>query len=141
VSSILVSISVSRWRKTQRVSTDPPVHMYRHDLESMFYVLIWTTSRFHNRHEIPLPPLQEWVDNDGVTVMEKKSFFVMMTKPLLLTPQFDSFGRWIVSMQTMFRDGFYSTSAKLQKTFCPFGPFGGFSGCRQVSTSSPHHKS
>ena len=23
-------------------------------------------------------------------------------------------------------------SAKLQKTFCPFGPFGGFSGCRQV---------
>ena len=32
-------------------------------------------------------------------------------------------------------------SAKLQKTFCPFGPFGGFSSCQQVSTSSPHHKS
>jgi Fungal protein kinase len=54
---------------------DPPVHMYRHDLESMFYVLIWTTSCFHNGYEIPLPPLQEWADNDGVTVTEKKSFF------------------------------------------------------------------
>jgi hypothetical protein len=31
---------------------DPPVHMYCHDLESMFYVLIWTTSHFHNGDEI-----------------------------------------------------------------------------------------
>jgi len=28
-------------------------------------------------------------------------------------------------------------TGKLQKTFCPFGPFGALSGCRQVSTSSP----
>jgi hypothetical protein len=86
---------------------DPPVHMYRHDLESLFYVLVWTTSRFHNGDEIALPPLQELADNDGVTVTEKKSFFVMMSEPLL-TPQFSSFGRWVVFMQTMFRDGFYS---------------------------------
>ena len=32
----------------------------------------------------------------------------MMSEPPPLTPQFDSFGRWVVSMQTMFRDGFYS---------------------------------
>jgi len=31
----------------------------------------------------------------------------MMSEPLL-TPQFSSFGRWVVLMQTMFRDGFYS---------------------------------
>jgi hypothetical protein len=74
--------------------------MYRHDLGSMFYVLIWTTSRFHNGDEIALPPLQEWAGNDGVTVTEKKSFFVMMSEPPL-TPQFSSFGRWVVSMQTM----------------------------------------
>jgi len=92
---------------------DPPVHMYRHDLESMFYVLIWTTSRFHNGDEIALPPLQEWADNDGVTVTKEKSFFVMMSEPPLLTPQFNSFGRWIVSMQTMFRDGFYSRTKYL----------------------------
>ena len=51
---------------------DPPVHMYRHDLESLFYVLVCTMSRFHNRDEIALPPLQELVDNDGVTVTKKK---------------------------------------------------------------------
>jgi hypothetical protein len=31
----------------------------------------------------------------------------MMSEPLL-TPQFSSFGRWVVFMQTMFQDGFYS---------------------------------
>jgi hypothetical protein len=54
---------------------DPPVHMYHHDLKSMFYILIWTTSRFHNGGEIAVPPLQEWANNAGVTWMEKKSFF------------------------------------------------------------------
>jgi Fungal protein kinase len=91
---------------------DPPVHIYRHDLESMFYVLIWTTSRFHNGDEIALPPLQEWANNDGVTD-EGEKLFVMMSEPPLLTPQFNSFGRWIVSMQTMFRDGFYSRTKYL----------------------------
>jgi hypothetical protein len=89
---------------------DPPVHMYRHDLESMFYILIWTTSRFHNGVEIVVPPLQEWADNAGV---EKKNFFVMMSEPPPLTPQFGSFGRWVVSMQTMFRDGFSSRTKYL----------------------------
>jgi hypothetical protein len=92
---------------------DPPVHMYRHDLESMFYVLVWTTSRFHNGGEIGMPPLQEWADNDGVTLTEKKSFFVMMSEPPPLTPQFGSFRRWVVSMQTIFRDGFYSRTKYL----------------------------
>jgi len=53
---------------------DPPVHMYHHDLESMFYILIWTMSRFHNGDEITLPPLQEWADNDSVTDGEEKLF-------------------------------------------------------------------
>jgi hypothetical protein len=35
---------------------DLPAHMYRHDLESKFYVLIWTTSRFHKGDEIAVPP-------------------------------------------------------------------------------------
>ena len=89
---------------------DPPVHMYRHDLESMFYILIWTTLHFHNGVEIIVPPLQEWADNAGV---EKKNFFVMMSEPPPLTPQFGSFRRWVVSMQTIFRDGFYSRTKYL----------------------------
>ena len=36
---------------------NPPVHMYCHDLKSMFYVVVWITSRFHNGEEISDPPL------------------------------------------------------------------------------------
>ena len=39
------------------IHPDPTVHMYRHDLESIFYVLVWITSRFHNGQEIADPPL------------------------------------------------------------------------------------
>ena len=41
------------------IHPDPTVHMYRHDLESMFYVLVWITSRFHDGQEVADPPLQE----------------------------------------------------------------------------------
>jgi hypothetical protein len=51
---------------------DPPVHMYRHDLKLLFYVLVWTMLCFHNGDEIALPSLQEWADNDGVTEGKKK---------------------------------------------------------------------
>ena len=84
---------------------DPPVHMYRHDLESMFYVVVWITSRFHNGDEILDPPLQEWADNGGLALLEKKNLFIMFVPPQR-TAQFESFGRWVVSMQKMMRDGF-----------------------------------
>jgi hypothetical protein len=67
------------------------------------------TSPFHNGGEIAVPPLQKWADN---TLTEKKSFFVMMSEPPL-TSQFGSFGLWVVSMQTMFRDGFSSRTKYL----------------------------
>jgi serine/threonine protein kinase len=89
------------------IHPDPTVHMYRHDLESMFYVLVWITSRFHNGQEIADPPLQEWADNaDLILVDKKRSFFMAM--PPQRTEQFESFGRWIVSMQKMFLDGLHA---------------------------------
>jgi serine/threonine protein kinase len=87
------------------IHPDPTVHMYRHDLESMFYVLVWITSRFHDGQEISNPPLQEWADTGDLILVEKKRSFYMSMPPRR-TQQFESFGRWIVSMQTMFRDGF-----------------------------------
>jgi Fungal protein kinase len=88
------------------IHPDPTVHMYRHDLESMFYVLVWITSRFHNGQEIADPPLQEWADNSGATLLEKKSFFFMMSASPRRTQQFESFGPWVVSMKNMMQDGF-----------------------------------
>lgn len=91
---------------------DPPVPMYRYDLESMFYVLVWITSRFNNGDEIIEPPLQEWADLGSVAVVGEKYRFIM-SLPSRRTGQFESFGRWVVPMQTMFRDGFSSWTRHL----------------------------
>ena len=96
------------------IHLDPTVHMYRHDLESMFYVLVWITSRFHDGQEIADPPLQEWADNSDATLLkEKRSFF--MSIPPRRTEQFESFGRCIVSMQVMFLDGLWARSRYLSE--------------------------
>jgi serine/threonine protein kinase len=84
---------------------DPPVHMCRHDLESMFYVLVWITSRFHGGKEIADAPLQEWADQGGATLVDKKHSFIL-SEPPPPTPEFDLLGHWVVSLQTMIRDGF-----------------------------------
>jgi hypothetical protein len=89
---------------------EPPVHMYRHDLESMFYVLVWITSRFHDGKEIVDAPLQEWADEGGVALVSEKYRFIM-SEPPQPTPAFNPLGCWVVSLQTMIRDGF-SAKAK-----------------------------
>jgi hypothetical protein len=88
------------------IRPDPTVHMYRHDLESMFYVLVWITSRFHDGQEIADPPLQEWADNGDLTLVEKKSFFVTMSEPPPPTSEFDPLGLWVFSLQKVMRNGF-----------------------------------
>ena len=85
---------------------DPSVHMYRHDLESMFYVLVWITSRFHNGTEITDPPLQEWADEGGTALVKEKTFFLMLSPPPPPTAEFDPLGRWVASIRKMLRGGF-----------------------------------
>jgi hypothetical protein len=87
------------------IHPDPMVHMYRHNLESLFYVLVWITSRFHDGQEIADPPLQEWADSGGATLLKEKNYFIL-SEPPLPTPEFDLFGHWVVSLHTMIRDGF-----------------------------------
>jgi hypothetical protein len=84
---------------------DPPAHMYRHDLESMFYVIIWITSRFHDGKEITNPPLQAWADEGGASLVKEKSYFIM-SRLAQRTAKFNPLTRWVVSMQTIVRDGF-----------------------------------
>jgi serine/threonine protein kinase len=85
------------------IHPDPTVHMYRHDLESMFYVLVWINSRFHDGQEIVDRPLQELADNSGATLLKEKNY-VLVSMPPRQTEQFESFGRCIVSMQKIFLD-------------------------------------
>jgi hypothetical protein len=39
--------------------TSPVKHLYRHDLESFFHVLMFVTARYQDGKEIDNPPLQE----------------------------------------------------------------------------------
>jgi hypothetical protein len=45
------------------------VHRYRHDLESLFYVVIYVITRYHDGREIDDPPLQEW-NGEGEVALE-----------------------------------------------------------------------
>lgn len=75
---------------------DVSVHMYCHDLELIFYVLVWITLHFHNGEEIADPPLQEWADH-GETALVKRSF--LMALPPAPTMQFKPLEQhWLVPM-------------------------------------------
>jgi hypothetical protein len=62
-----------------RLLTKPPRHMYRHDLESLFYVLIWFCTRYDNGQEIESPPLENWAEpnRDKQLAMEKASWYTL----------------------------------------------------------------
>jgi serine/threonine protein kinase len=82
----------------------PPVYMYRHDLESLFYVLVWITSRFHDGVEIEEPPLGHWEDRDEIVRAFKLSF-LMQVESYKPTNQFKSFRDLIECMCGMFEEG------------------------------------
>jgi serine/threonine protein kinase len=113
---LAVTVGVESTSSKQRTGTkpfmaidllrpEPPVHMYRHDLESMFYVLVWITSRFHDGKEIADAPLQEWADQGGAALVKEKNSFIMSDPPPL-TPEFEPLGRWVVSLHKTMRNGF-----------------------------------
>ena len=91
------------------LSGESPVHLYRHDLESIFYVLVWITSRFNNGKEIPSPPLQEWADgNHRIVEMSKNAF--ISGPSLFPTEKFESYGPHIFRLHAMFRQGRFARS-------------------------------
>ncbi|KAF8268560.1 hypothetical protein EI94DRAFT_1138878 [Lactarius quietus] len=102
---------------------DPSVHMYRHDLESLFYVLLWITSRFHDGIEIANPPLQDWAESEDPVTM-KRSF--LLDLPFRPTERFRSFIPWVTSMHKMFSDGFRARGqANLSSSFFANDTLGG----------------
>src|SRR5882672_929245 len=84
---------------------DLSVHVCCHNLESMFYILIWITLCFHGGEEITDAPLQEWADQSGVTLVDKKHSFILSEPPLPMS-EFGPLGRWVVLLQKMMCNGF-----------------------------------
>jgi hypothetical protein len=117
---LAVNADVQRQSSKHRTGTKPfmaidllsgesTVHMYRHDLESLFYVLVWITSRFHDGVEIKNPPLQDWAEGKPQAVVKAKGFFIL-TAPFQSTEGFQSFRHWVTSMRKTFIDGLSAKS-------------------------------
>ena len=86
----------------------PPktVHLYRHDLESLFYILVWITSRFHKGKEIEDPPLESWEDVNVKLVRASKISFLLGHGEYKPTGEFESLGELIDDMGRMFGVGY-----------------------------------
>ena len=85
---------------------DPLVHMCRHDLESLFYVLIWITSRFHDGEELADPLLQSWKIQSDPSLLRTKSHFIAFSQLPLRTKEFGPHAECLNALQAMFSDGF-----------------------------------
>jgi len=82
----------------------PTTHLYRHDLESLFYVIVVLTSRYHKGREMnEKPPLQAWFDLGGEALAEAKLAFLYLPAPQP-TPDFQKIENAIGRMRKMFRD-------------------------------------
>jgi len=122
----------SNYKKTsqQRTGTPPymahellrgtsALHLYRHDLESLFYIMLLTAAR----HTIGIPrrddnprvilrtswvlPYQEWFNEPRYDVLGslKGSFFSEL-QPITLSQVFEDFLPWLEDLQQCFSTGF-----------------------------------
>ena len=97
-------------------------HLYRHDLESLFYTMLLTCARYtlgsvqdgaaggplrtFNKRE-GKRPYQDWFDEqEHTTLGNLKSCFFMPPKPIKLSPCFEDFRLWLRPIQFAFTRGF-----------------------------------
>ena len=130
--SSLVEIMNPDYTRTsqQRTGTPPymayellrgtsPIHLYRHDLESLFYIMLLMATR----HTIRIPegedkprvtmreprrlPYQNWFDEPRYDVLGSlKASFFSETQPFKPSPVFKDFLPWLVDLQRCFSIGF-----------------------------------
>ena len=95
--------------KTKSV-TKPTVHLYRHDLESFFYILVWAAARYKYSTGATLA-VRELDDWSGEKAFLLKSGFYMTqirteVKAKYCLPEFsDLWDAWINPLFRMFREG------------------------------------
>ena len=95
-----------------------PLHLYRHDLESLFYIMLLMAAR----HTIGTPegekkprvvmrglrglPYQNWFDEPRYDVLGlRKRAFLTDIEPIVLAPVFEDFRPWLVDLQNCFSVG------------------------------------
>ncbi|KAF8177018.1 hypothetical protein BJ912DRAFT_908859 [Pholiota molesta] len=65
----------------------PTKHLYRHDLESLFYVILVLVTRYKKGKEIiNKPPVQKWFQQSPIELREAKLAFFLSELPALHPP-------------------------------------------------------
>ncbi|KAJ7712219.1 hypothetical protein B0H16DRAFT_1437217 [Mycena metata] len=84
----------------------PPTHLYRHDLESLFYVILWIITSYHDGKRVDEPPLRQWKHLGMERLQKEKSFFFLLTEPPQPTENFTVVAKtWIRPMFAIFIQG------------------------------------
>ena len=144
VYGVLMDFDLSSWTRSlagnytktsqQRTGTPPymahgvldgtdPMHMYRHDVESIFYIILMLATRYEvyslddgvggglrARRELGQLPFHQWFNQSEYTTLSssKHSFFGKPSMKLDLSPAFKDFGNWIQGLRRAFHAGFHS---------------------------------
>ena len=101
-------------------------HLYRHDLESLFYIMLLLCGRHTLGYmqgkdrrgpsrvvmRVEDRPYQDWFDQqDYTTLGNNKSTFFTRYQPIKLSPSFEIFHTWLRDLQFKFSKGFNIKSA------------------------------
>jgi hypothetical protein len=148
---VLTDYDLSSWTKDlkndysktsqQRTGTPPymaqellmgtsATHLYRHDLESLFYVMLLMCGRHELANEKvgsttgPLQmvmrggyrPYQGWFKQQDYDILgSQKVAFFSCSSPIELSPCFEDFRAWLEELQMQFTDGFELKSRWMRK--------------------------
>jgi len=129
LSSWVASLKTDYTKTSQQRTGTPPymaqellkgtsnTHLYRHDVESLFYIMLLTCARHKfnhsNKAKWPLvmregePPYRKWFNQqDYDTLGSLKGTFFADMQPIILSPDFEHFRPWLEHLQYCFSDGF-----------------------------------
>ncbi|KAJ7875176.1 hypothetical protein B0H14DRAFT_2437500 [Mycena olivaceomarginata] len=79
----------------------PPRHLYRHDLESFLYVLVFLTCQIEGS------PLARWKDLTMEELSDKKTVAISKNRFPPTKEHFQQFRPWIIGITRLFRVGFF----------------------------------
>jgi hypothetical protein len=83
----------------------PTKHLYRYDLESLFYVFAVLVTRYDRGEVIEDPPLQNWFELPPSSLRPKKVTFLRKL-PAQPTSTFENLEDFLLCMGLMFRAGY-----------------------------------
>ena len=143
VYGVLMDYDISSWvymnNSRQRVGTPPymaqellkgtsAAHLYRHDIESLFYIMLLTCARHSfepvkgEGEENPtqrmvrleeFPYLTWFTQQNDEALGNEKFAFIVGKEPIKLSPDFEDFEPWLRDIRYCFSEGF---KAKLEAT-------------------------